>query len=114
MKPRIRAPAPVVYTDYYTTDVPLKLEWDKTDNLLDPTRGYRITGQATPEFGLGGTSPANILSTIDASIYQSAVAPGRDCRSGASRFDLRWCLARSGAVTTALCRRRRQRARLFL
>ena len=62
---------PEVFTDYYTADVPLKLEWDKTDDLLNPTRGFRVTGQATPEFGLGNTSPANILSTLDASIYQS-------------------------------------------
>ena len=63
--------SPEVYTDYYTADVPLKLEWDKTDNLLDPTRGFRIIGQTTPELGLGGTSPANLLTTIDASLYQS-------------------------------------------
>jgi len=73
--------APEVFTDYYTADVPLKLEWDKTDDLLNPTRGFRITGQTTPELGLGQSSPSNLLSTIDASIYQSlspqAVLAGR-------------------------------------
>ncbi len=62
---------PVVYTDYYTADAPLKLTWDKTDDLLNPTRGFRITGQTTPQFGLGGSTPANILNTLDASLYHS-------------------------------------------
>src|SRR6185312_11793814 len=52
-------------------DVPLKLEWDKTDDLLNPTRGFRITGQTTPELGLGQSSPSNLLTTIDASLYHS-------------------------------------------
>ena len=62
---------PEVFTDYYTADVPLKLEWDKTDDLLNPTRGFRVTGQTTPELGLGQSSPSNLLTTIDASLYQS-------------------------------------------
>jgi translocation and assembly module TamA len=65
---------PEVFTDYYTADVPLKLEWDKTDDLLNPTRGFRVTGQATPELGLGQSSPSNLLTTLDASLYHSLSA----------------------------------------
>jgi len=65
---------PEVFSDYYTADVPLKLGWDRTDDLLNPTKGFRITGQTTPEFGLGQSSPANVLGTIDASVYHSVSA----------------------------------------
>lgn len=65
---------PEVFTDYYTADVPLKLEWDRTDDLLNPTRGFRVTGQATPELGLGQSSPSNLLTTLDASLYHSLSA----------------------------------------
>ena len=72
---------PTIYTDYESAAVPLKLEWDKTDDLLNPTRGFRITGQLTPQVELNGTAPASISSTIDASFYHSfsaqAVLAGR-------------------------------------
>ena len=65
---------PVVYTDYYSADFPLKLTWDKTDDLLNPARGFRVTGQTIPQVALGGSAPANVLATLDASLYHSLSA----------------------------------------
>ncbi len=62
-----------VYTNYLLLDVPLKLSWDKSDDLLNPTRGYRVTGQVIPEGSLGGTA-ANIEGLLDASVYHALAA----------------------------------------
>ncbi len=75
------AETPTIYSHYYSAAVPLKLEWDKTDDLLNPTRGFRLTGQVTPQVELNGNTPASIASTVDASFYHSfsaqAVLAGR-------------------------------------
>lgn len=34
--------------DYTLVGIPLSLKYDSTDNLLDPTRGFRVTGSVTP------------------------------------------------------------------
>ena len=34
---------------YYIAAVPVSLTYDGSDNLLDPTRGFRLTGRASPE-----------------------------------------------------------------
>jgi len=70
------AETPTVYAHYESAAVPLKLEWDKTDDLLNPTHGFRITGQITPQVELNGGTPASVSSTIDASFYQSVSAQG--------------------------------------
>ncbi|MGZ3304427.1 MAG: autotransporter assembly complex protein TamA [Asticcacaulis sp.] len=64
--PKVKNP---VYTDYSLADVPLKLGWDKSDDLLNPTRGFRLGAQVTPEVAFGKSSPANILTILDGSAY---------------------------------------------
>ncbi len=72
---------PTAYAHYNSASVPLKLEWDKTDDLLNPTKGFRVTGQMTPQVELNGNPQASVAGTIDASFYHSfsaqAVLAGR-------------------------------------
>ena len=40
--------------DYLVGAIPLMLGYDRSDNLLNPTRGFRITGKLSPETSLKG------------------------------------------------------------
>ncbi len=51
--------------------LPANLTYDGSNDLLDPTRGFRLTGRASPEFSLqGGTTLAYAKLQVEGSVYQ--------------------------------------------
>jgi len=61
--------------------LPASLGYDGSDDLLDPTRGFRLSGRVSPEISARGGSFQYARSQIDASAYHpvssSVVAAGR-------------------------------------
>src|SRR5438270_3985089 len=61
--------------------VPLSLGYDGSDNLLDPTRGFRLSGRLSPEISFHGGHFSYGRAQIDASAYHPVgdrvVAAGR-------------------------------------
>ena len=75
--------------------LPLSLGYDGSDNLLDPTRGFRLSGRISPEVSFHGGSFTYARTQVDASAYEpisdSIVAAGRirlGTIIGASLFDI--------------------------
>ena len=75
--------------------LPLSLGYDGSDNLLDPTRGFRLSGRLSPELSAHGGQFAYGRAQIDASAYHplsdSIVAAGRirlGTIIGASSFNI--------------------------
>jgi translocation and assembly module TamA len=75
--------------------LPLSLGYDGSDNLLDPTRGFRLSGRISPEVSFHGGSFTYARTQIDASAYHpvsdSIVVAGRvrfGTIIGASLFDI--------------------------
>lgn len=66
--------------------LPGQLGYDRSDSLLDPTRGFRITGRLSPEASLQSGAFGYVRSLLDASAYypatDSVVLAGR-VRGGA-------------------------------
>jgi translocation and assembly module TamA len=54
--------------------LPASLGYDGSDNLLDPTRGFRLSGRLSPEVSLHGGSFTYARSQIDASAYHPIAA----------------------------------------
>ena len=80
---------------FFIAALPLTLGYDGSDNLLDPTRGFRLSGWISPEYFGHGKSLTYGRSQIDASAYYPAsdrvVVAGRirvGTILGASAFDL--------------------------
>ena len=80
---------------FFIAAVPLTLGYDGSDNLLDPTRGFRLNGWISPEYSGHGKSLTYGRSQIDASAYYPAsdrVVVAARVRVGtilgASSFDL--------------------------
>jgi translocation and assembly module TamA len=67
--------------DFLIAALPASLGYDSTDSLLDPTRGFRITGRVSPEISAHGGSFQYGRVQLDASAYRavssSVVAAGR-------------------------------------
>ena len=61
--------------------LPTSLGYDGSDDLLDPTRGFRLAGRASPELSLQGSAFGYTRIQLDASGYQPVtsrvVAAGR-------------------------------------
>ncbi|HJP67343.1 MAG TPA: BamA/TamA family outer membrane protein, partial [Sphingomicrobium sp.] len=61
--------------------LPLQLGYDGSDNLLDPTRGFRLGARVSPEISQHGTHFTYVRAQFDASAYQpiggSVVLAGR-------------------------------------
>ena len=56
---------------YYILAFPGNVTWDQSDNLLNPTRGFRLTSRISPEFTLrSGTSVNYVKTQIEATAYQ--------------------------------------------
>jgi len=55
---------------YYVAALPLSLTYDGSNNLLDPTRGFRVTGRASPELSVAGASFGYVRSQLEGSIYE--------------------------------------------
>ena len=75
--------------------LPLSLGYDGSDNLLYPTRGFRLSGRISPEVSFHGGSFTYARTQIDASAYHpisdSIVVAGRvrfGTIIGASLFDI--------------------------
>ncbi|HEX6783306.1 MAG TPA: BamA/TamA family outer membrane protein [Sphingomicrobium sp.] len=75
--------------------LPLSVGYDGSDNLLDPTRGFRLSGRVSPEISFHGGKFTYARAQIDASAYHpvsdTVVIAGRlrfGTIVGASSFDL--------------------------
>jgi translocation and assembly module TamA len=75
--------------------LPLSLGYDGSDSLLDPTRGFRLSGHLSPEISFHGGKFTYARAQIDASAYHrvsdNVVLAGRvrfGTILGASSFDL--------------------------
>jgi translocation and assembly module TamA len=75
--------------------LPVTLGYDGSDNLLDPTRGFRLSGWISPEYSGHGTSLTYARTQIDASAYHPVsdrvVVAGRirlGTILGASSYDI--------------------------
>lgn len=56
---------------YFILAFPGNVTWDQSDSLLDPTRGFRLTGRVSPEFTLRSGSYLNYLKLqVDATVYR--------------------------------------------
>jgi len=80
---------------FFIAALPLGLGYDGSDNLLDPTRGFRLSGRLSPELSLHGGSFIYARTQVDASAYHpvsdSVVLAGRirlGTIFGASAFDV--------------------------
>ena len=80
---------------FFIAALPLSLGYDGSDNLLDPTRGFRLSGWISPEYSGRGQSLTYARSQVDASGYYPAndriVIAGRvrlGTIIGASAFDM--------------------------
>jgi translocation and assembly module TamA len=54
---------------FFIAALPLTLGYDGSDSLLDPTRGFRLSGWISPEYSGHGKSLTYARSQIDASAY---------------------------------------------
>ena len=80
---------------FFIAALPVTLGYDGSDSLLDPTRGFRLSGWVSPEYSGRGKSMTYGRSQIDASGYYPAsgrvVVAGRvrlGTIAGATTFDL--------------------------
>lgn len=56
---------------YYILALPSAVTWDKSDNLLNPSRGFRLTGRVSPELSLrSGTTFGYVKTQLEGSYYQ--------------------------------------------
>jgi translocation and assembly module TamA len=62
--------AETVRRTYEIAALPAQVEYDRSDDLLNPTRGYRITLAPTPEFSLGEGARPYVEETVNATAYQ--------------------------------------------
>jgi translocation and assembly module TamA len=87
---------------YTLLGVPLAVKWDSTDNLLNPTKGFRATASVTPTQELQGHGGTFVIAQLSGSTYLDAARfgwadPGRSVLAmrgllgsitGASQFDI--------------------------
>jgi translocation and assembly module TamA len=80
---------------FFIAALPLTLGYDGSDNLLDPTRGFRLSGWISPEYSGHGKSLTYARTQFDASAYHPVsdrvVVAGRirlGTIAGASDYDL--------------------------
>jgi translocation and assembly module TamA len=80
---------------FFIAALPVSLGYDGSDNLLDPTRGFRLAGRLSPEISMHGGRFTYARAQIDASAYHpvsdSVVVAGRirlGTIFGTSAFDV--------------------------
>jgi translocation and assembly module TamA len=54
---------------YFIGALPATLGYDGSDDLLDPTRGFRLSGRLSPEISLSGKTFGYVRAQVDASGY---------------------------------------------
>ena len=69
---------------YLVAAAPTSLAYDGTDDLLNPTRGFRLSGRVSPEFSLQSGTHAYVKIQLDASAYQPVTS--RVVLAGRLRF----------------------------
>jgi translocation and assembly module TamA len=62
--------AETVRRSYEIAALPLQVEYDRSDDLLNPTRGYRLSLAPTPEFSLGEGARPYLEETFNATAYE--------------------------------------------
>jgi len=55
---------------YYVAALPLSLSYDGSDNLLNPTRGFRLSAHVSPEISFRGRAFEYVRIQLDGSAYQ--------------------------------------------
>jgi len=60
--------AATIWKNYYYIDMPVKVGFDRSNDLLNPTTGYRLTNQMTPQVSLSGGG-SNVSEILDGSYY---------------------------------------------
>ncbi len=80
---------------YFIAALPTSLTYDGSDDLLDPTKGFRLGGRVSPEYSLQSGSRGYARIQLDGSYYQPVsdriVMAGRvrlGSIVGANRFDI--------------------------
>jgi translocation and assembly module TamA len=80
---------------FFIAALPVSLGYDGSDNLLDPTRGFRLSGRLSPEISMQGGRFTYARAQVDASAYHpvsdSVVLAGRirlGTIFGTSAFDV--------------------------
>ena len=80
---------------YFIGALPATLGYDGSDDLLDPTRGFRLSGRVSPEVSLSGKTFGYVRGQVDASGYvpigEKVVIAGRariGMTAGAARDDI--------------------------
>jgi translocation and assembly module TamA len=58
---------------YYIVSLPTTLSYDGSNDLLDPTRGFRLSGRLSPELSLEGHAFGYARLQLDASAYKTIV-----------------------------------------
>ncbi len=57
------------FETYYLANIPLSLGYDRSDDLLNPSKGYRLSAQGGPQFSLSGAGASSLRAVFDASYY---------------------------------------------
>lgn len=80
---------------FFIAALPASLTYDGSDDLLDPSKGFRLGGRVSPEYSLQSGSQGYVRIQIDGSYYQPVseriVMAGRvrlGSTIGAGRFDI--------------------------
>lgn len=60
----------LVRREFYIAALPLTLNYDGSDDLLDPKRGFRLAGRLIPEISLSGGTFGYVRAQVDGSYYQ--------------------------------------------
>lgn len=71
-------------TTYFIGALPATIAYDGSDDLLDPTRGFRLSGRLSPEGSLQGGFNGYVRAQIDASAYLPV--GGNTVLAGRARF----------------------------
>ncbi|WP_205480246.1 autotransporter assembly complex protein TamA [Sphingomonas arenae] len=56
---------------FFIGAIPGSLTYDGTDDLLDPTQGFRLGGRVSPELSMQGSAFGYVATQVDASAYRS-------------------------------------------
>ncbi len=86
---------------------PSSLAYDGSDDLLNPTRGYRLSGRISPEFSAPGGHARLCEAPARRERLSADLEPDRAGRAGAVRIDPGRGPRLDRAVAAFLCRRRR-------
>ena len=55
--------------NYYIAALPTKISYDRSDSLLNPATGYRLSAEVTPQLSLQGGGGSSVRTILDASYY---------------------------------------------